>query len=775
MRRTARVPRTLTIVSSAPHHRWEGRLWSHEPYVREIDLWAHMFERVVIVGPATSTPPTGDAVPFGSPSIELRPVPPTGGDGLGPKLHQLLYLPLLVARVCRALLEGDAAHVRCPGNMGLLGVFLAPLLRRRLVAKYAGQWNGFDGEKWTVRLQRAVLSSPWWRGPVTVYGEWPGQPDHVVPFFTSVLSDEQVARARAVVRPPRRRGVLDVAFVGRLSGPKNVDTLIEAVAGLVRDGIDVRATVVGDGAERERLEDLARGERIDQRVTFVGAVGLDRVLDHYERVDTLVLVSQSEGWPKAIAEAMTFGVVCVGSDGGMVPQMLGEGRGLVVPPGDVDALTAALRRLADDPVAADEMGRRAAAWGQRHSLEELEGAIAGLLTDWWGTPIGTHAPRTSVLHVTDTLDAGGAERMAMNLANGLDRSRFRSFLCTTRHEGVLAAEARPDVGVLALGRRSRRDDPVAVLRVAAFLHRHRIDVVHAHGTSVFISAAACVLAPRTRLVWHDHLGADPSTRLPRRRAYRWATTQVDHVITVSRVLQDWDQRELAIAPHRLTTMANFVFPGRADRPPPTLPGTAGRRVACVANLRAQKDHQTLLEAWRAVVDEVPDAHLLLLGAPVDPAVAAGVEATIAARGLGPHTTLLGTRSDVAEVLAGCTVGVLSSRSEGFPLALLEYGSAGLAVVATEVGECPTILDHGRAGLLVPPAQPEALAGALVELLIEETHRRTLAERLERRVASEYSAAAVIRRVEAVYDQVTGVTASERGTRRTASPPDQAPR
>lgn len=746
-------PRTLTIVSSAPHHVWEGRLWSHAPYVREIDLWCHLFERVIIVGPTEATAPTGDCVPFTDHGLELRPVPPTGGDGLGPKLHQLALLPLLVWRVVRALLDGDAAHVRCPGNMGLLGVFLAPLLRRRLVAKYAGQWNGFPGEKWTVRLQRAVLASRWWHGPVTVYGEWPDQPRHVIPFFTSVLTDEQVERARRLERMPRRAGALRVLFVGRLSGPKNVDTVLRAVAAVVADGVDVHTTVVGDGAERGRLEALVRDEGIDERVTFAGAVGIEAVLDHYEQADTLVLVSQSEGWPKAIAEAMTFGLVCVGSDRGMVPQML-DGRGVVVPSGDVDALADALRALAADPVAADDLGASAAEWGQRHSLEELESAIGVLLSDWWRTTVRPTRPRTSVLHVTDSLDAGGAERMAVNLANGLAVDRFRTALCTTRHVGVLAAEARPDIDQLVLGRRRRREDPAAVLRLAAYLRHERIDVVHAHGTSLFISAAACLLVPRARLVWHDHLGADPETRRPRRRVYRLACTQVDHVITVSQALAEWDERELSVPAEAITTMPNFVVATGSPTPPEGLPGVTGSRIACVANLRAQKDHLLLVETLADVVAEVPSAHALLLGAPVDPAVDAAVRARVAALGLTGHVHLLGTRTDVAAVLSVCTIGVLSSRSEGFPLALLEYGSAGLATVATEVGECPEILDHGGAGRLVPPGDRAALAAALVGLLSEPAVAADLGERLRERVTQRYGATAVIDRISQVYDDLT---------------------
>jgi len=745
-----KAPRTLTIVTAAPHYEWEGQLWSHAPYVREIDLWGHLFEHVIIVGPAERTRPTGDCIAFEADSIDLRRVPPTGGDDLGPKLRQLVLLPLLVWRVSRALRDGDAVHVRCPGNIGLLGVLLAPVLCRRMVAKYAGQWNGFPGEKWTVRLQRALLRSRWWRGPVTVYGSWPNQPRHVIDFFTSVLSDAQVSRARDARTRRRTAGSLRVIFVGRLSGPKNVDTVLQAVARVVRNGTDVHCTIVGDGAEGDRLRSLARGEGIEARVEFVGAVGIDDVLARYEAADTLVLVSQSEGWPKAIAEAMTFGLVCVGSDRGMVPQMLADGRGVVVPPQDEEALADALARIAADPEGSDAMGRRAAEWGGRHSLEELEAAIAALLTEWWDTPIGSTPRRASVLHVTDSLDAGGAERMAVNLVNALPRDRFRTALCTTRHDGALAAEARPDVRKLRLRRSSRLTDPLAVARLAAFLRRESIDIVHAHGTSLFISAAACTFARDTKLVWHDHLGANASSGAWRRRLYRVGASRADHVITVNHALESWAIAALHLPPSRVTTVPNFVLPSTHAPTHIELPGIAGKRIVAVANLRREKDHATLLDALARVVERVADAHALLVGAPAEPEVAREIDQQIAALGLAPHVTLLGTRSDVASVLRDCSVGVLSSRSEGFPLALLEYGSQGLAVVATEVGECAEIVDHGRAGRLVAAGDAEAMADALAGLLEDPVEAARLGQRLKDRVAEQYGPASVIRRIEHIY-------------------------
>jgi glycosyltransferase involved in cell wall biosynthesis len=278
------------------------------------------------------------------------------------------------------LRKADAVHVRCPGNLGLLGVLLAPRVSRasrRIIAKYAGQWTGFPGEAWTVRLQRALLRSGWWKGPVTVYGSWPDQPSWIVPFFTSVLDREQIERARSIAdgrgRVPKERP--RVLFVGRLSRAKNVDVILKAAA---RTGLP--CTVVGDGPERGALE--MQAARLGVAADFAGAVDFDRVLGFYETHDILVLASETEGWPKAIVEAMAFGLVCVGSDRGLIPQILGEGRGFVVPPRDVDALTAALRR-ADDPSQATAIVERAAAFGQRYSLEDLREALRELMTERW--------------------------------------------------------------------------------------------------------------------------------------------------------------------------------------------------------------------------------------------------------------------------------------------------------------------------------------------------------------------------------------------------------
>ncbi len=384
-RAVSRTLGDLVVVSHVAHHDWRGRLWAYAPYARELEVWADLFPRLLIAAPTKAGPPPGDSAAIDRKNVHLLPQQASGGDSLGAKARQLVMLPRLVRDLSRALRGAGAVHVRCPGNLGLLGVVLAPLFCRRLVAKYAGQWGTYPGEAWSFRLQRALLRSPWWRGPVTVYGDWPKQPAKVTPFFTSVLDDAHVTRARTTIEHARVPGPLRVLFVGRLSAAKNVDALIRALATLKARGIAAEATILGDGPERSSLEALASEQDVAAQVHFAGGVDFEDVLEAYARHDALVLVSETEGWPKAITEAMAFGLLCLGSNRGLVPTIL-EDRGVVMEPGDDEALAKHLGALATRPDAFRAQRLAAAAWGQRYTLSHLRTALGDLLAEAWQVP-----------------------------------------------------------------------------------------------------------------------------------------------------------------------------------------------------------------------------------------------------------------------------------------------------------------------------------------------------------------------------------------------------
>ncbi|HEX3127359.1 MAG TPA: glycosyltransferase [Thermoanaerobaculia bacterium] len=354
-----------------------------------------------------------------------------------------------------------------------------------------------------------------------------------------------------------------------------------------------------------------------------------------------------------------------------------------------------------------------------------------------------------ILHLVDTLDPGGAEQVAVNLVNHLSRERFRPFLATTRREGPLAAGVRSDVGRLALNRTSTLD-PGALRRFLAFVRENDVAILHAHASALFFAQLAAFFAPHLKVVWHDHFGRYLEENRP---AWLWGppARRAAAVVAVNEDLARWSRETLGAGP--VVYLPNFV-PDAPDTPVPDLPGepgVLGGRVVCVANLRAQKDHPNLLQAFARVLRDEPGARLLLAGAEVEADYAARVKQMASALGDGgDRVVFLGSRSDVPALLRGCDVGVLASASEGFPLSLLEYGRAGLAAVATRVGQCAEVLEDGEAGVLVPPADPGALAREILALLRDPGRRSALGERLACRVRERYSPGAVMERLEAVY-------------------------
>jgi glycosyltransferase involved in cell wall biosynthesis len=359
-----------------------------------------------------------------------------------------------------------------------------------------------------------------------------------------------------------------------------------------------------------------------------------------------------------------------------------------------------------------------------------------------------------VLHVVDALNIGGAERVAINLVNLLPRDRFRPYLCTTRAEGPLSELVAPDVTRLCL-ERQRRLDAVALRQFRDFVADRRVRIVHAHGPALFFARIAASLCGRCPLIWHDHHGRGGSGERPV-WLYRLATRGVAGVIAVSQGLADWCRQTLRVASHRIWYIPNLVpsdEQGFDAEDCPELPGEPGKRMVCVANFRPDKDHPNLLQAMSVVAAQVPGAHLLLVGDSADHVYVGGIRRQIEKMKLDHAVTYLGPRNDVPAILRACDIGVLSSSAEGLPLALLEYGHAGLAAAATAVGQCGEVLDNGYAGMLAPPRSPQDLGRALVRLLEDREERARYAARFQSRVDELYNPQRILRRICDVYQEV----------------------
>ena len=175
-----------------------------------------------------------------------------------------------------------------------------------------------------------------------------------------------------------------------------------------------------------------------------------------------------------------------------------------------------------------------------------------------------------------------------------------------------------------------------------------------------------------------------------------------------------------------------------------------RLVAQVGRLIEQKDFPTFLRAVAIVTAAVADVDFLVVG---DGALRRSLEAEVRRLGIEPRVRFTGLRHDVPALLAAVDVLALTSTFEGMPNAVLEAMTMGAVAVATDVGGCRELVVSGETGFLVPTADPQAVADAVVRLLRDGALCRRMALAARRRIETEFTVERLARRTEAAYAEL----------------------
>jgi glycosyltransferase involved in cell wall biosynthesis len=376
----------------------------------------------------------------------------------------------------------------------------------------------------------------------------------------------------------------------------------------------------------------------------------------------------------------------------------------------------------------------------------------------------TSTTNLSVLFLVNSFDEGGTERQALHLARLLsERGGVRVHMATLNAGGALARlVAQLDVGAVPeYALRSFVDLQMArqLARCAAFIRQHRVQIVHTHGfySNVFGMLAATLARAPIRIA-SKREGIENRTA-SQGRAERIAFRLAHAVVTNCHAVRA-QLIAAGVRPRRILTIHNGIDPGRItprthDRaealsmlglaPTPEL-----RYVTLVANLRlAAKDHGTFLRSAQRVRREIADTRFLIAG---DGSLLSEVRSFARRLGLERDVIFLGSCPYIAELLFISDVCVLSSVSEGFPNAVLEYMSAGRPVIATRVGGIPEAIDDGETGLLVTPRDDVLMASGIVALLRNPDRARQIGSSAQAVVLERFSAARQLEGTLALYEK-----------------------
>jgi glycosyltransferase involved in cell wall biosynthesis len=377
-----------------------------------------------------------------------------------------------------------------------------------------------------------------------------------------------------------------------------------------------------------------------------------------------------------------------------------------------------------------------------------------------------------VLHVITRMVLGGAQENTLLTAARLDRSRYAVTLAsgpTYGPEGSVESRIPPDLPFVRIPHLVREPDPLRDARALAVLSRHirrgRYHIVHTHTTKAGLVGRIAARMAGTPVVvhtphghaFHGFLGAAGSAALV--WAERGMACWTDRIVC----LTDAERREhlsLRIAPpERFEVIHSGVDIEQFARAPIVPEATRralglpmdGPLVTCVARLAPEKGVRYLVEALPRVRAAVPDATAVIVG---DGPERQALERRAAELSLNGAVRWLGLRTDVPDIMSVSTVVVLPSLSEGMGRVIVEAFAAGRPVIGSRVCGIEDLVADGKTGFLVPPADPPAIADAVIRCLRDPARARAMGMSA-RPVAAAFSADRMIDRIDQMYRRLIG--------------------
>ncbi len=371
----------------------------------------------------------------------------------------------------------------------------------------------------------------------------------------------------------------------------------------------------------------------------------------------------------------------------------------------------------------------------------------------------TRKPRR-LLFVNYSLEMGGIETLLLELSRAMMAGdRYRPGVCVFEVGGKLQGEFEAiDVPVHVV-RKQRSRDYLLPFRMRSLIRREGYELVHAHNQVSWLYGGLGALFAGRPLVYTEHTSLakfQTAQQKHLKTALRLLGKRTRLVTTVARHLIPSLEQDIGIPTSHIRNIYNGIDPApyqiRIDRnrkiqelglPPDS------RIIGIVASLTEAKDHATLLRAFAHVLQEVPDARLLIVG---EGPLEAGMRHLVDELDIGGHVHFLGVRRDIPELLQLFDVFTLSSLIEGLPISLLEAMASACPVVATRIPGVDELVSDD-AGILVPHSSPREQAAALVRVLTENRLAERLGQGGRDRVLQQFSFDAMIRSYLSCYDDV----------------------
>ena len=369
---------TFVIITHVPHILEQNQYFGYAPYVREMNIWIKQSDKVVIVAPIANASTTPIEINYEHDNIEFKAIESFNLLSLKEIAGSLCKIPTISWQLFKAMQKADHIHLRCPGNIGLLGCFIQVLFPNTpKTAKYAGNWDPNSKQPWTYRLQKWLLSNTFLTRniQVLVYGDWKNSTSNIKSFFTATYKEED--KMPLVAKDFKEK--ISFLFVGTLVKGKNPLYAIQLVEALHVKGFAVDLCLYGEGLKRSVLESYIDEKKLNEFIFLKGNQNQETVKKAFQDSHFVILPSNSEGWGKSIAEGMFWGSVPLASKVSCIPYLLDYGNRGVLLTMDLRKDMTQMEVLLNNEADYQNKRNKTAEWSRKYTLDFFEQEIKKLI------------------------------------------------------------------------------------------------------------------------------------------------------------------------------------------------------------------------------------------------------------------------------------------------------------------------------------------------------------------------------------------------------------
>lgn len=307
--------KNLTIVSDTAIFQEDGKYYAFGPVVNELESFEHLFDKITWIGfnrPDKKGDLSMKAITSGK--VRVIALKEVGGKTFFSSLNILLRYPFMFFIILKNVVKADVIHTRAPSHPAFIAVLISFLIRNKIWwNKFAGSWDAAT-LPFFYRIQRNVLMKAK-HTKVTINGFWDNQPKHCLSFENPCLSNEDIRKGKIIADTKSFKIPFVFCFVGRLEAAKGMDRVITALQSIPQDAIK-KVHLIGDGPSKAEYQKAAGF--LGDKVVFHGFLDKDNVHALLSESHFLVLPSNSEGFPKVIAEGACYGVIPIASNVGSI-------------------------------------------------------------------------------------------------------------------------------------------------------------------------------------------------------------------------------------------------------------------------------------------------------------------------------------------------------------------------------------------------------------------------------------------------------------------------